>query len=52
VLPHPQGIKGNMRNLLNKGLILWSRFARTRYEVEWFRFIEISYGAQFSKKLI
>ena len=22
VLPHPQGIKGNMRNFLNKGLIL------------------------------
>jgi hypothetical protein len=37
VLPHPQGIKGSIRNLLNKGLFLWSRFARMRYEARWFQ---------------
>jgi hypothetical protein len=35
MLPHPQGIKGSMHNLLNKGLFIWSRFAR-RYEAGWF----------------
>ena len=37
LLPHPQGIKGSMRNLLNKGLFLWSRFARMRNEAGWFQ---------------
>jgi NADH:ubiquinone oxidoreductase subunit H len=37
VLPHPQGIKGSMHNLLSKGLFLWSRFARMRYEAGWFQ---------------
>jgi hypothetical protein len=40
-----------MRNLLNKGLFLWSRFARMRYEAGWFRCISVSHGAHFSKKL-
>jgi hypothetical protein len=39
-----------MRNLLNKGLFIRSRFARTRYEAGWFRCIEMSHSAQFSKK--
>jgi hypothetical protein len=34
VLPHPQGIKGSMHNLLNKGLFIWSHFARKRYEMD------------------
>jgi hypothetical protein len=40
-----------MHNLLNKGLFIWSRFARTRCEAGLFWCIEISYGARFSKKL-
>jgi hypothetical protein len=51
VLPHSQGIKGSMHNLLNKGLFIWSRFTRTRFEAELFWCIEISHSARFSKKL-
>jgi hypothetical protein len=43
--------QGSMRNLLNKGLFIWSRVATTRYEAWWFRYIEISHDAWFSKKL-
>ena len=46
VLPHSQWIKASMCNLLNKGLFIWSCFARTRYKAGRFRCIEISHGLQ------
>jgi hypothetical protein len=40
MLPHPQGMKGSISSLLNKGLFIWYRFARTRYEAGWFRYLK------------
>ena len=52
VLPHPQGIKGSVHNLLNKGLFYMIRFARTRCEAGLLIWCtEINYGARVSKKL-
>jgi hypothetical protein len=51
VLPNPQGIKGSMRSLLNKGLFIWSCFAWMRCQAGLFWCIKINYCARFSKKL-
>jgi hypothetical protein len=52
VLPHTQGIKGSMRNMLNKGLFSLYDPALPGRDVRWndLALLKISHSARFSKK--